>query len=290
MANTIELIADQKRQIEDIILPEKKECLRRNKKDLEALEKRVRLSKKDMIEELKELNNKKINAIRAASMDNFKDVIEDEIGILPGKEGYVLNDEINNIFIKYVEKFSCWTIELGEKFQSEYDKQNEAIDSLLKTGAFGASKGLKVAGQLGVGTIKNGIFAGRELLGKLGVVIKFKPWQVTKLATFATKALPVIGAALDVVTNIIENISVQERNRKFEKNKDDLKTGINETFREVNEMLKSDDVYINQFAPSIGILIEQINQDDENIKYQESVLKKFNSWNEEILNSDFSIL
>lgn len=290
LVKTIELIGEQERQIAEIFLPEKKESLKRNKKDLEALYKRLVRSKKDMKDALKALNKKKINIIRATSMENFKDVLEGEIGILPGKEGYVLNEEINDIFIEYAEKFSDWTMELGEKFQSEYNKQNEAMESLLKKGALGASNGLKAAGQLGVATFKNGIFAGRELLGKLGVVIKFKPWQVTKMATFATKALPVIGATIDVVTNIAENIAAGARNRKFEKSKDDLKNGINDTFYEVMQMLNSDESYIDQFAPSYRILEEQIHQDEEDIRYQESMLKKFNTWNEEIIDADYRII
>lgn len=290
LVKTIELIGEQERQIAEIFLPEKKESLKRNKKDLEALYKRLVRSKKDMKDALKALNKKKINIIRATSMENFKDVLEDEIGILPGKEGYVLNEEINDIFIEYAEKFSDWTMELGEKFQSEYNKQNEAMESLLKKGALGSSNGLKAAGQLGVATFKNGIFAGRELLGKLGVVIKFKPWQVTKMATFARKALPVIGAAIDVVTNIAENIAAGAKNRKFEKSKDDLKNGINDTFYEVMQMLNSDESYIDQFAPSYRILEEQIRQDEEDIRYQESMLKKFNTWNEEIIDADYRII
>lgn len=290
LIKTIELIGEQERQIADIFLPEKRESLRRNKKDLEALYKRLIRSKKDMKDALKALNKKKINAIRATSMESFKDVLEDEIGILPGKEGYVLNEEINDIFIEYAEKYSDWTMELGEKFQSEYNKQNEAMESLLKKGAFSASNGLKAAGQLGVGAFKNGIFAGRELLGKLGVVIKFKPWQVTKMATFATKALPVIGAGIDLVTNIAENIAAGARNRKFEKSKEDLKNGINDTFYEVMQMLNSDDSYIDQFAPSYRILEEQIRQDEEDIRYQESMLAKFNTWNEEIIEADYRII
>ena len=290
LVKTIELIGEQERQIAEIFLPEKKESLKRNKKDLEELYKRLVRSKKDMKDALKALNKKKINIIRATSMENFKDVLEDEIGILPGKEGYVLNEEINDIFIEYAEKFSDWTMELGEKFQSEYNKQNEAMESLLKKGALGSSNGLKAAGQLGVATFKNGIFAGRELLGKLGVVIKFKPWQVTKMATFARKALPVIGAAIDVVTNIAENIAAGAKNRKFEKSKDDLKNGINDTFYEVMQMLNSDESYIDQFAPSYRILEEQIRQDEEDIRYQESMLKKFNTWNEEIIDADYRII
>lgn len=290
LTKTIELIGEQQRQIVEIFLPEKKESLKRNKKDLEALYKRLLRSKKDMKDALKALNKKKINIIRATSMENFKDVLEDEIGILPEKEGYILNEDINDILMEYAEKYSGWTMELGEKFQTEYNKQNEAMENLLKKSALGASNGLKAAGQLGVGTFKNGIFAGRELLGKMGVVIKFKPWQVTKMATFATKALPIIGAGIDVVSNIVENIAVKERNRKFEKSKEDLKDGINDTFYEILQLLNEDDSYIDQFAPSYRVLEEQIRQDEEDIRYQEDMMKRFNIWNEEIIDADYRIL
>lgn len=46
-------------------------------------------------------------------MDNFQSMLEDEIGTLPGKEGYILNEEINDIFTEYAEKHSAWAMELG---------------------------------------------------------------------------------------------------------------------------------------------------------------------------------
>ena len=54
-----------------------------------------------MKDALNTLNKKKINTLRTTSMKNFRDVLEDEIGILLGKEGYVLNEEINDIFVEY---------------------------------------------------------------------------------------------------------------------------------------------------------------------------------------------
>lgn len=102
--------------------------------------------------------------------------------------------------------------------------------------------------------------------------------------------MPVIGAGIDVVTNIVENVATQERNRKFEKSKEDLKNGINATFYEIIQMNDSDDSYINQFAPSYRILEEQVYQDEKDIKYQETMLSRFNNWNKEIIDADFRIL
>ncbi|SEJ10775.1 Dynamin family protein [Kandleria vitulina] len=290
LVKTIELISEQERQIAEFFLPEKRNSLKRNKKDLKALYKRLVRSKKDMKNELKALNKKKVNAIRATSMDNFNDVLENEIGILPGKEGYVLNEEINDIFTEYAEKNYNWTMELGEKFQSGYNKQNKAMEILLKNGAYSASNGLKTASKCGVEMFKKRIFSGRDLLGKLGITIKFKPWQATKIATFAKEELPVIGSGIEVVTSITENIVEHSRNRKFEKSKDNMKNVINDTFNEVMQMLNSDDVYFDQFAQSYRILENQIHQDEEDIKYLESMLEKFNVWYEETMDVDYRII
>lgn len=274
----LDIISEQEAQIVEVILPEKKESLKRNKKDLEALYKRIIRSKKDMKDDIKALNKKKIGIIRAATIDSFKNTLEDEIGMLPDKEGYILNEEINDIFIKYADRFSGWAMDLGDRFQAEYDKQDKTINDLLAKGAAGAANGLKAAGKVNVATFKSAIFAGRDLLGKLGLVIKFKPWQVTKMATFATKALPVIGAGIDVVTNLVENITVQERNRKFEKTKENIKDAINETFFDIMRMLDSDEEYIRQFAPAYKVLEEQVGQDQADIERQEKMLQGFYAW------------
>lgn len=274
----LDIISEQEAQIVEVFLPEKKESLKRNKKDLEALYKRIIRSKKDMKDDIKALNKKKIGIIRAATIDSFKNTLEDEIGMLPDKEGYILNEEINDIFIKYADRFSGWAMDLGDRFQAEYDKQDKTINDLLAKGAAGAANGLKAAGKVNVATFKSAIFAGRDLLGKLGLVIKFKPWQVTKMATFATKALPVIGAGIDVVTNLVENITVQERNRKFEKTKENIKDAINETFFDIMRMLDSDEEYISRFAPAYKVLEEQVGQDLADIERQEKMLQGFYAW------------
>ena len=276
--------------IADIILPDQKEGLRRNEKDLENLHKRLMRSRKDMKDALKTLNKKKISSIRAASMESFKDIMEDEIGIVKGKEGHVLNEEINDIFMEYAEIYSGWTMELGKKFQAEYNRQNETIDDLVKTGIKGASTGLTKMGNLGVDVLKHGIFVGRDVLGKLGVVVKFKPWQVTKLATFATKALPIIGMGIDIVSNIVENIKTSERNKKFEQSKDEIKDAISEAFSEIYDMLAAEESFIDTFAPQYRILEAQIQQDKVEVARQEESLKKYQTWKKDVIDVEFKVI
>lgn len=279
----LEIIRENVNRIETIILPDQKETIRRNTKDLEMLRKRLMNSRREIQEELRTLEKRKIFAVRAATIENFKDVLEDEIGLLPNQEGYRLNEEINEIFERYCEKHCEWTGQLENSIQSEYDKQNEMMKTLLSKGT-GVLKG---AGNVGTEVFKRGIFAGRDLLGKVGKTIKFKPWQVVKMADFATKTLPVIGVGIDIVSDIISNSKEQKRNKEFERNKDKLKTDLAELFKGTRDSLNDDQKYLNDFAPSYGELSAQINEDKVAMQTLEKQLADFKAWEKKVVDTDF---
>lgn len=289
LTKTINFITEQENEISNIFMPEMKESLKRNKRDLEDLKKRLVRNRSEIKDELRVLEKRKVNVIRSSSIESFRAVMDDEIGTIEGKEGYRIEDEINDIFQKYATLADSQTTTLCEKFQAEYDKRNEAVESLLKKGAGAAINGLKGAGNLGVNTLKGGIFLGRDLLGKIGFVIKFKPWQVTKLATFATKALPAIGAGLDIVMNIVENLTEQARNKKFEEQKDKIIDGLHKTFHEISENLNNDKNYFKEFAPKLEELERQILLDEKDYTDQENLLINFKNWKKNAIDADFII-
>ena len=280
----------QEKAIDEIILPEKKESLKRNRKDLDALKKRIKQSREDIRDELKKLNKSKISRIRSSTMESFKDMLEDEIGIVPGKEGAVISEEITTIYNRYAEKYSGWSYEVGLNFQKEYDKQNTTIENLLKKGATGAAAGFKVVGKMKVATVKKAIFAARDLLKKLGIVIKFKPWQVVKMATFATKALPIIGAALDVISNVSDSISTSKRVQKFEKMKNEIKNEVNGIFIDCINQIRDDNWFFDNFAPGVNALEEQVASDEREIALIEEMKNKYMQWSKKVKDIKCSIL
>ena len=282
----LDIIRDNADEIESTILPEQKETLRRNIKDLDQLHKRLMNSRREIHEELRILEKRKILAIRASTIEGFKDVMEDEIGLLSGQEGYRLNDEINEIFERYCEKYCEWTGQLGNSIQTGYDKQNEMMKTLL-SGGTGVLRG---AGNIGTEVFKKGIFSGRDLFGKvIGQSIKFKPWQVTKMANFATKALPVIGAGIDIVSSIISNSQEQKRNKEFENNKDEIKTEISKLFKDIRTSLDDEQKYLDDFAPSYGDLASQIDEDKDSVKRLEQRLADFKKWEKHFDEADFIV-
>lgn len=285
--NTVYSIQSEANALERVI-PEQRETIRRNIKDLDKLGKRIRKSKGEVREELRRLEKSKLVAIRAATMENFKDIIDDEIGIISGKEGYRLDEDINNIFERYCDLCSEWSFIVGESIQSEYNKQNEMIQSLLSDGGRIAVNGLKGFKIIGTDAIKKGIFFGRDILGKMGKNIKFKPWQVTKMANFATKALPVIGAGLEIALGAISNIIEAKRNKEFQKKKEEIMKEIKLIFNEVVDSLNDDDRYIEEFAPEYILLSDQIKNDEASVDAQEQLLLDIKEWEKSINESDFT--
>ena len=283
----LEMIRREESAIESEILPEQKETLRRNKKDLQQLETRLKRSRAEIREELRALEKRKTAAIRAATMENFRDVMEDEIGLIPKQEGHRLDEDINTILEHYCEKHSEWTNQLGTSMQEEYDKQNEILQSLLSKGSGAVAFGLKNVRHLGTDVIKKGIFAGRDVLAKMGKTIKFKPWQVTKIANFASKSLPLIGIGIDIVTEVITNSVEQAKNKKFENTKRDIIKEIQTIFKVVVDRLNEDEIYFSDFAPDYSKLAEQIENDGKAIWEQEQMLKEFHAWEKKASEFDF---
>ena len=289
LRNILSVISQQEKEIEEIIIPERKESLKRNKKEFESLMKRIRQSREDIKKDLIELNKSKRLKIRSASMETFEGVIEDEIGNVPEKQGAILSEEISSIYNKYAEECFGLVIDTRDKFKSEYEKQNSAINGLIKKGADGASMGLKSVANVGVKSLKQAIFTGRDILGQVGVVIKFKPWQAANMASFATKTLPAIGAAIDVISNVVDNVSTAERNRNFEEKKDEIRKSVDEIFIECNDQINNDQWFFENFAPDAKRFEEAIKLDEKEITQMEIMKNKFMEWKKKVNETELSV-
>lgn len=282
-------VSEAEYNLEQAVLPELKKSLEHNQTELAQLTKRLKRSRAELREELDALEKQKISAIRAASIETIQEVLEDEFGTLPGQFGYRLDEEINNLFERYFDKHCEWIAQTGDSISKECSLRSAFLDNILSTSSQLISKGLNSARFLDANTIKNSIFAGRNLLGKLGKTIKFKPWQVTKMANFATKAIPIAGAIVELATSIITNVKEQKQNKDFQKEKDKFKTNIASLFKNINDDLNNDDKFFEKFAPEYNVLVENISKDAEGITDLEKKLSAFNSWKKTVSEKDFSV-
>lgn len=289
LRNIIDLITEQEECIANIIITGK-DILEKNKKYFEEFKKKIFKNRDNIKQELNLLEKHKLSVIRMAMPDTFAEVMEDEIGNLPGKKGYRINEAINVILQKYFDDMVYQTKKLGEKFQAEYKKLNKIEESAAKKFFLYTANKMKNVNQIDKKVIKNTIFLARDIMKKLGKEIKFKPYDVSKKASFTKKVVPAIGEAIEVVINIVENLTAHHRNKKFEEQKEKIKEGITETFLEIIDSLNNPDQFIDNYAPGYRILEKQVMQDEADIATQEKLLSDYKKWRKDVIDADFSIL
>ena len=243
-------LQEQARQFEEALLPEVEKTVMKLDSDLKTAKDDLRREIRPCRRELESLEKSVCGKIRAATLESFNAVIEDEIGA--GEEvGYkiqgdiqdILTDHFGRVITQTCEKMSS-DIELGEANVSA------AMDS-IKTGA-------RTIGTLAKGVDKAMIFAGRELLGKIGIVIKFKPWQAAKLANFASKTVPVIGTVVSLVADIGKMVTQNIQERKLEDAKSDMIGALRDLFKDIYKCLNDESELHNRVTPQILDMEKQV--------------------------------
>lgn len=256
-----ELLQNELRQLEEAVLPEILKMVNTLEEDLKTAQENLRREISPCRRELETLEKGVCGKIRDATLESFAAVIEDEIGAgedcgykIQGKIQDILADHFGRIVTQTWEKMSS-DIELGESNVSA------AMDSV--------KKGAATIGSLAKGVDKAVIFGARELLGKIGIVIKFKPWQATKLANFASKTVPVIGAAVSLVADIGSMIAQNIQAQKLAKEKSDLVRALQETFKGIYDDLNDEAKFYKNLTPQVLELGQQV----ESARQQQMDLK-----------------
>ena len=136
--------------------------------------------------------------------------------------------------------------------------------------------------------MKNIIIAGRDALGKVfGASIKFKPWGITKLATGLTKALPIIGAVIDVGMNAIDLAKKNAEKNKFEKLKKDVGDMISSYFKSVCDDAMDNEKYLEMFAPQLKEIEKTLSSQKEVLENQKLRKEQFLKWKKEAVDVEF---
>jgi len=114
------------------------------------------------------------------------------------------------------------------------------------------------------------VFAGRDILGKIGIAIKFKPWQATKLAGFASKGVPMIGAGVSLVADIWSMVADSNAEQKLADAKKSLVDAIQKTFKGIYDVLNlersGDKQFYDTLAPQVVEMEKKIEDVGNNLK------------------------
>lgn len=221
--------------------------------DLVLLKKELQFSKLQMDQQLDELENQLIGEINSATPETIGDILEQQIGTDSKSVNFEkLIRKINRIVSACTESNNI-TIETRLKdIEKNISIQNELLKEGLSKGAKMATeflKNTKISNET-VKAIRNAVASG----------CKFKPWGAIKIANKVNKAMPWVGAGIEIIVSTIETYKERERQREFEEMKKKVKDEVKKIVKERFDTFKTNEEYYQNYAPSFMQLQAQLDE------------------------------
>ena len=248
----VELIQKAKNNLDETVMAieEKGDKL---STDLALLRKDLMLAKNDMEQQLDDLENQLIADVNSATPQTIKDLVECQLGT--NSKGITfdkLERKINHIVSTCAETNNVYISTHLQGIEKNISIQDELLTEGLHKGAKIASEFLKNTKLTGE-TVK----VVRDLIASS---YKFKPWGAIKVASKFNKAMPWVGAGIDVGMSIWETIKEKKQQREFEEMKGKIKDAFKEIIKEVINSFKIDEDYFRNYAPSYLQLKKQLEE------------------------------
>jgi len=146
-----------------------------------------------------------------------------------GHEGNALKTKIEIIIDEEIEplyEYSNSTTKVLERIADKLDELEITHFKLIEIGSPILKATGKALNNTPANLIRDGILKTRDFLK---LPIKFKPWQVVKIA----KLLKIIGSILDIIEKLLKAWNYYA----FQKAKDDLIQALNELFKEIDSFI-----------------------------------------------------
>ncbi|HEJ1088786.1 TPA: dynamin family protein [Serratia marcescens] len=228
------------------------EDTRRFRNDITQSRTEVKRLAGELFEELNQMEKQLMSQLRPLSLEDIRPFMDDELGYTQGGVGFKLHLRIKLSVDRFFAQSTAVTQRLSDDITRQLNS-SESFLSGLSEGAFrslgGAFKGVS---KISPATLKTTIFAARDTIGKLtGYVYKFKPWQATKLAGGIAKWAGPAGAAFTIGSDLWDAYKAHERERELEEVKASLAKIIKEPFKDIYDVLISDEKMFAFFAPQI---------------------------------------
>ncbi len=206
----------------------------------------------ELFEELQNLENGLLGKLRPLSLENIRDFLEDELGYTVDGVGFKLNVKIKSAIDRSFEQSSKVTNrisqDIGRQLNSSESFLNAMSESALKSMG-GAAKGIA---NLNPDIIKGAIFVARDTLKSVtGVVIKFKPHEVSKLAGSISKWAGPAGAAFTLASDLFSAYKAHELEQELKNTKDAIAEVIKGSFKDIYDIIGDSEKLMDFFAPQL---------------------------------------
>jgi hypothetical protein len=190
--------------------------------------------------------------LRPLSLEDIKGYLEDEIGYNGDDVGFKLNLKIKTAIDRYFEQSSAVT----NRISMDIERQLNASESFLESISKGAMKSVgglaKSISNVPTEVIKGAIFAARDTLGNAtGLMIKFKPWGVSKLAGTISKWAGPVGATISLASDLMDAHKAHEMEQTLQKMKNDIAAMIKSAFKDIYDLISDDAKVLEFFAPQL---------------------------------------
>lgn len=222
----------------------------------------------ELFEELQNLENGLLGKLRPLSLENIRDFLEDELGYTVDGVGFKLNVKIKSAIDRSFEQSSKVTNrisqDIGRQLNSSESFLNAMSESALKSMG-GAAKGIA---NLNPDIIKGAIFVARDTLKSVtGVVIKFKPHEVSKLAGSISKWAGPAGAAFTLASDLFSAYKAHELEQELKNTKDAIAEVIKGSFKDIYDIVGDDEKLMNFFAPQLKEFEKVVETVEERSKF-----------------------
>ncbi|MDG0799131.1 LeoA/HP0731 family dynamin-like GTPase [Pectobacterium punjabense] len=206
----------------------------------------------ELYEELRLMENQLMSQLRPLELEDIRPFMDDELGYTEEGVGYKLHLRIKIAVDRFFNQSTAVTQRLSDDITRQLNS-SESFLSNLGEGAFkslgGAFKGVS---KISPATIKTTIFAARDTIGQLtGYVYTFKPWQATKLAGGIAKWAGPAGAVFTIGSDLWDAYQAHEHEREISEAKESLGKMIKDPFKDIYDILSSDEKMFAFFAPQI---------------------------------------
>lgn len=249
----------------DMFIKHRKQESERTGSDIQKGKAEIRKLARELRHELENMEKQLMGQLRSLSQEEIRSFLEDEIGYSGNDAGYKLHAKIKDKVEEYYEHTAHINERLKQQFLRELDSSEGFLNSIN-------SETLKVSGQLvgqvsklGTETIKSAIFALRDVIKNIGITIKFKPWEATKLAGNISKAAGVVGAAITFAGDVHSMYKENEQEQELQNTKGEIAELITGSFKDIYDMLNDDDKIMEYFGGVIGKLEEEKKKLDKKI-------------------------
>ena len=272
LRENIAAVGDLVENYETSILPALHETNAQQKKEVERAKKTIERERNTCYEELDDYRNKLVGGIHGLTLDNAEAFIKMWIGQIGEEYGHEFEYQLEKIMERH---FSVMQREM-EFLSTSLEKLTRTQENLIADGLKKGVKGLKhIPKGVMIEGVRKGIFIGRDLLGKIGFVIKFKPWQVVKIARFA----PAVQGILSVAMTVYDVLTIRQRNEQLAELKEELHNAVEDTIKETRESIKGEKLYEN-YAPHILELEKVIAEGCIKIEELEQNMRALTMWQE----------